>query len=233
MLPFATSGCALTLAFPAAPRRSPTVCAPAARGSRRHVSASTGPAFPPSQPAALDVQGLDRWIAGASEKKFVRTDTLRGDHLADLYCTLPTRDGTRYKYAPPGPRLEYGHHLVFFHPRNPETALRADGTDADFCPPEPFTRRMWAGGKMVWRGSPLRVGDDAEAVAAIAAVNKKGFEAGTPMVFVKQQLQYRVRDELCLEEERNHVYLASPAGGRRVTREGKFDSRHGLGVWMH
>lgn len=159
----------------------------------------------------------------------VLQDRLHPEHLADLYVTLPTRDGTREPlpgYAPPreGDALGYGHHLTFFHPRNPEKFLRWDGTDVDFSPPKPFTRRMWAGGRMEWK-SPLCVGDRVEAVSTIASVQKKGFgegETGAPMVFVKQKIEYRKQGggEVCIEEERSHVYLAT-AGNKREPKEGE------------
>ncbi|KAI8998596.1 hypothetical protein BD414DRAFT_512203 [Trametes punicea] len=182
------------------------------------------PSPSPSSPTALDVEALDRWIS--ADKRLTLHDTIRPEHLADLYITLPTRDGTAAglgPFAPPqeGASLSYGHHLAFFHPRNPEKALRSDGTDTDFCPPEPFVRRMWAGGRMEWK-RPLRVGDQATARASIGAVSKKGFEKGTPMVFVTQKIEYSKRDsdEVCLEEERSHVYLAV-AGNKRGAKEVK------------
>lgn len=187
--------------------------------SRRHHSST-----PSSIPnlGASNLEALDQWIA--FEKRLDFTDTLRPEHLADLYITLPTRDGSKQQpYDPPqaGAPLGYGHHLVFFHPRNPESALRSDGTDVSFCPPEPFTRRMWAGGRMVWK-RPLYVGDMAAAVSTIHAVEKKGIETGTPMVFVKQRIEYSAAGikEVCIEEERSHVYLAT-AGNRRGAKTGE------------
>lgn len=124
-----------------------------------------------------------------------------------------------------GSPLAYGHHLVFFHPRNRESALRSDGTDADFCPPEPFTRRMWAGGRFDWKlqgEEGLLIGDGVQAVSRIKEVQKKGFHpGGTPMVFVKQSIEYSKEGtgRVALEEERSHVYLAAPAH-RRAVREG-------------
>ncbi|KAH7889225.1 hypothetical protein F5I97DRAFT_489777 [Phlebopus sp. FC_14] len=172
---------------------------------------------------------LHNWIS--SPKSLTLTDTLTPTHLADLYITLPTRDGTSGRaYAPPpsaGTPLSYGHHLAFFHPRNPEAALRPDGTDAEFCPPEPFTRRMWAGGTMAWTSAgdlALRVGQTARAVSTIASVEKKGFDAGpasaNPMVFVKQRIEVTAegRTQPSVVEERSHVYLAS-AGSRRQVRQ--------------
>lgn len=165
-------------------------------------------------PSAL--AALDTWIA--SNKKLVIHDTLRAEHLSSLYATLPTRDGSRKSYVPPrdGDHLGYGHHLVFFHPRNPESALRSDGTDADFCPPEPFTRRMWAGGKIEWH-KPLLIGSGATSVSTIRSIDKKGFEKASPKVFVKQHIQFsNTEGEVCVEEERSHVYLSTPGNARTV-----------------
>lgn len=44
--------------------------------------------------------------------------------------------------------LPQGHHLVYFPPTHPSSALLADGTDADHWPGPPFTRRLWAGGSV-------------------------------------------------------------------------------------
>lgn len=178
----------------------------------------------------LNVAALDRWIS--DRKSLTLADTFTPTHLADLYVTLPTRDGTRgrpYRPLEEGEPLSYGHHLAFFHPRNPENALRPDGTDAEFCPPEPFTRRMWAGGTMQWNMNPacvLRVGQKARAVSRIASVEKKGFgsddasASAHPMVFITQRIEVTAegRSEPSVIEERSHVYLAS-GGGKRTLRQ--------------
>lgn len=174
----------------------------------------------------LSTSSLDAWIA--SPKSLVLTDTFHSNHLSDLYITLPTRDGTHGRpFASPveGTPLGYGHHLAFFHPRNPEASLRTDGTDADFCPPEPFTRRMWAGGTMAWnKERALKVGEKATAVSTVAKVEKKGFEVGKPMIFVKQRIEVTVdgQSQPGMVEERAHVYQAPVASvGSRVPREVK------------
>ena len=180
----------------------------------------------------LNLAALDKWIS--DRKSLTLTDTFTPTHLADLYVTLPTRDGTRgrpYEPLEEGALLSYGHHLAFFHPRNPENALRPDGTDAEFCPPEPFTRRMWAGGTMQWNMNPacaLRVGKKARAVSCVANVEKKGFGSDdasasvAPMVFVTQRIEVTTEDqsEPSVIEERSHVYLASGASGKRTVRQG-------------
>ena len=175
-----------------------------------------------------DIAPLDAWIAQVKSESLTLSDTLTPSHLAALFVTLPTRDGTLQPYQPPseGSALEYGHHFAFFRPRYPQDALRPDGTDADFCPPEPFTRRMWASGKVWWNaqpGSALRVGDKARAIWSIANVDKKGFEGenAKPMVFVKQRIQVipEGRVEPSMVEERSHVFLASQ-GDKRGARQG-------------
>lgn len=175
-----------------------------------------------STSSLLNIKTLDDWIA--SEKSISLTSSLNPEHLADLYATLPTRDSTRGEpFSPPskGLKLGYGHHLVFFHPHNPESILRPDGTDADFCPPEPFTRRMWAGGCMRWYGS-LAMGERVTSMSRVSSVEKKGFEKGMPIVFVNQTIDYRRSgmSEVNITEERSHVYLP-PGHNKREAREGR------------
>ena len=131
---------------------------------------------------------LDSWIG--QKKGITLSETLHTDRVADLYITLPTRDGTTRPYASPrnSEALGFGHHLAFFKPRTPERYLRPDGTETDFCPPEPFVRRMWAGGRIEWR-KPLVIGGKACARASLSVglVSKKGFDGGAaPTVFVNQ-----------------------------------------------
>jgi len=72
----------------------------------------------------LNAEALDEWIS--SPKQLVLKDTIRPEHLSDLYITLPTRDGTRRQYQPPKSSglVGCGHHLAFFHPRNPEKSVK-------------------------------------------------------------------------------------------------------------
>jgi hydroxyacyl-ACP dehydratase HTD2-like protein with hotdog domain len=164
---------------------------------------------------------LDRWIG--EKKGITLSETLHMDRVSDLYVTLPTRDGTTRSYVGPknSDALGFGHHLAFFHPRTPERHLRGDGTETDFCPPEPFVRRMWAGGRMEWR-KPLIIGGKACARANVSSVHKKGFEGVTPMVFVNQRIEItnEGEEEGAVLEERSHVYLALGTY-RRMARDGK------------
>jgi hydroxyacyl-ACP dehydratase HTD2-like protein with hotdog domain len=170
------------------------------------------------------VKALDDWIA--SPKQLVLRDTFSVERLSDLYITLPTRDGSRTPYQAPrlSAPLGYGSHLAFFHPRNPEDDLRPDGTDADFCPPNPFTRRMWAGGSMRWDvQNPLLVGESAVSNSTVDSVEKKGFEKGAPMVFVNQKIEVTMvgKARPSVVEERAHVYLADSIAVNKVPRDGE------------
>ncbi|KAL1838018.1 hypothetical protein VTJ49DRAFT_3141 [Mycothermus thermophilus] len=46
--------------------------------------------------------------------------------------------------------LPQGHHLVYFPLQLPPSQLMPDGTDPAHCPGEPFVRRVWAGGSVVF-----------------------------------------------------------------------------------
>ena len=68
------------------------------------------------------------------------------------------------------------------------------------------------------------MGSRAEARARIVGVEKKGFEKGAPMVFVRQRIAYRHAGETqaWYEEERTHVYLpVDVRADRRIARKGK------------
>jgi hypothetical protein len=82
---------------------------------------------------------------------------------------------------------------------------------------------------MTWnKERALKVGEKATAVSTVAKVEKKGFEAGKPMVFVKQRIEVTVegRSEPGMVEERAHVYQASVASvGSRVPRQGESSQR--------
>jgi hydroxyacyl-ACP dehydratase HTD2-like protein with hotdog domain len=168
----------------------------------------------------MEFGGLDRWMASIASTKRTSSRIIDADHLADLYATLPLRSR-----AAPADRtaLGYGHHFAFFHPHVPEVALRPDGTESDFSPPEPFTRRMWVGGWIKWR-SPILVGERATEYTELSSAEKKGNDL--PMVFVTKRIRIQVegKREPALEEERTHVFLHSSMHKKGV-REGAHISR--------
>lgn len=56
-------------------------------------------------------------------------------------------------------RMPFAHHLVYFPPTLPLSSLYHDGTDPLHSPGPPFTRRMWAGGKIDYSASTLWLND--------------------------------------------------------------------------
>lgn len=175
------------------------------------------------RPYSTDSVRLQQWLD--SPKELSLSDTLHPERLSDLYVTLPTRDGTHRPYREPigSQPLQYGHHLAFFHPRTPESLLQPDGTDGEYCPPEPFTRRMWAAGTMSWDNrNPLLIGERVIANSKVTSIQKKGFDRGNPMLFLTQSIDYTMlgKSTPSLVEERKHVYLAQ-TGSNRSPRNGK------------
>ena len=49
--------------------------------------------------------------------------------------------------------LPQGHHLIYFSPQVPGSMLLPDGTDPLQSPGEPFVRRMWAGGTLLFNNN--------------------------------------------------------------------------------
>lgn len=86
----------------------------------------------------------------------------------------------------PASVLPIPHHLVYFEPTKPSSQMLADGTNPDQSPGDPFVRRMWAGGSVLYsRVNPLIL-DSSRAVCAefIRSVTSKGNE-GDEKLFVK------------------------------------------------
>ncbi|KAF9052980.1 hypothetical protein BJ165DRAFT_1400347 [Panaeolus papilionaceus] len=161
---------------------------------------------------------VENWIANPPEAK--HKDPLSVERFADLYISLPTRDGTNKPYVAPtaGAPIPYGHHLAFFHARRPETLLRADGTDEDISPPSPFTKRMWASGKVIWNiNNPLLMGKPGIATSSIVSTTKKGFDQGKPMLFITQRLDFKQEGNVfpSIIEERAHVYFDADVFAKR------------------
>ena len=171
------------------------------------------------------MDALDQWIA--SPPVHTLTDSLSIEHLSDLYITLPTRDGSRkpYQEPQPGTPLPFGHHLAFFHTRKPERLLRHDGTDEVISPPPPFSKRMWAGGTITWdTTNPLIIGKTTKSVSTVSSTKKKGFEDGSPMVFVTQNIQFTQEGKQTpsVVEERAHVYFKVSPQKKKSIREGDY-----------
>nr|KAJ3422548.1 hypothetical protein HK105_007604 [Polyrhizophydium stewartii] len=94
--------------------------------------------------------------------------------------------------------------------------LAADGYDADWSPPKPFTRRMWAGGVIEWQPhNPLRVGQPATMTSRLLdAVAKRTGRGDAVFVSIEKRIENTAGE--AMREQRSYVYLehALPASGR-------------------
>jgi hypothetical protein len=120
----------------------------------------------------------------------VQTQFIDANQLQRLSQTLnrpelhPGHSIARY---PPenGTILPPGYHLAYFTPSAFEAELGSDGSDQVFNPSVPFTRRMWAGGKMIWfQDNSLRVGDTVTETTTLLSAEPKRKRDGEDMIVV-------------------------------------------------
>lgn len=113
-----------------------------------------------------------------------------------------------------GTPLPPGYHLAYFTPAALPGDLGPDGTDTGYGPAPPFTRRMWAGGRLEWeRGNPLRVGDEAtETTRLVSAEAKVGRRAGEEMVVVGVEKRFENARGLSVVDRRDWVFRKRLSG---------------------
>ncbi|KAI9168075.1 Mesaconyl-C(4)-CoA hydratase [Paramyrothecium foliicola] len=141
-----------------------------------------------------------------------RKQVLDGNQLQKLSLTLnrpelhPGLDIS--KIAPAnGTALPPGYHLVYFTPGGLEKDLGTDGTDRSFNAPAPFTRRMWAGGRMQWiKERPLRVGEQVEEHTSLVSAEPKKSRNGDEMVVVTVEKEFWGSQGLSLVDQRSWIF---------------------------
>ncbi|KAI1355912.1 hypothetical protein F5Y01DRAFT_113281 [Xylaria sp. FL0043] len=161
------------------------------------------------------------------------TQILDANQLQKLSLTLSRRElypglDISVRAPPVGTVVPPGYHLVYFTPGGIESVegeVGADGTDTSWNAPAPFTRRMWAGGRMRWdvsgngqrdgkgdgmgeglggegEGVQLRVGDEVtEKTRLLSAVPKKSRD-GSDMVLVQVEKEFWGPRGLAVVDER-------------------------------
>ncbi|WOO83641.1 Mesaconyl-C(4)-CoA hydratase [Vanrija pseudolonga] len=181
--------------------------------------ASTRLAVPPRAARPLFTgTGIKSWIEDlTTQPAELSTDTIDNLRATRLVQTLPTREnligGTNVEEGGPLPKA---HHLVYFNPDAWLGQLGADGTNTEYNAPNPYTRRMWAGGRFLWNPKKhLRIGTQVtQSVRVDSAVEKNN------MVFVEQAREFyadkgdvEARD-WAVREERTHVFLPELSGAK-------------------
>ncbi|TVY74847.1 Mesaconyl-C(4)-CoA hydratase [Fusarium oxysporum f. sp. cubense] len=141
-----------------------------------------------------------------------RRQVLDGNQLQKLSLTLNRRHlhpGHDISETAPanGTVLPAGYHLVYFTPNGTELDLGADGTDRSFNALAPFTRRMWAGGRMQWaKDRPLRVGEEVEERTRLLAAELKKSRDGTEMIIVTIEKEFWGSQGLSLTDQRSWIF---------------------------
>lgn len=143
-----------------------------------------------SQPA------LDQWI-GSTE---CQPDSLDPLHAARIAATLGVPAPQAGQALPPLWQW------AFFIKPVDAGGLGRDGHPArgGFLPPADDRNRMWAGGRVEFR-QPLRVGEPAERVSRVSAIQEKNGRTGQ-LLFVTVRHEFRQGGELAIAEEQDIVY---------------------------
>ncbi|KAI1336335.1 hypothetical protein F5Y15DRAFT_419121 [Xylariaceae sp. FL0016] len=201
---------------------------------RRGFALGTPPL--PRQAAALSAQdAAARMLDAFGSATLVRRQLIDGNQLQKLALTLgrplgPSLDhhngsgvdvsgssssspGSRETTTTPaqGTPVPPGYHLVYFTPADLERDLGPDGTDTAFNAPGPFTRRMWAGGRMSWPAAGaaaggLRVGDEAEERTRLVSATAKSSRSVGEMVLVEVEKEVRTARGVAVVDRRSWIF---------------------------
>ena len=106
-----------------------------------------------------------------------------------------------------GTPIPPGYHLAYFTPAFVPHDLGPDGADISYNPPPPFTRRMWAGGKLTWRKENLlRVADNAVETTILVSSEAKRTRQGDEMIVVGVEKTFENSNGLALVDRRDWVF---------------------------
>ncbi|KAJ9110907.1 hypothetical protein QFC19_001416 [Naganishia cerealis] len=143
------------------------------------------------------------------------------ERAQQLCRVLPTRTGRSQVLPEWGDGLSKGHHLAYFWPKNENEQLGEDGSSTDYNAPQPYSRRMWAGGSFEWPAGQqdssaptgIIIGSSIREQTSVDRIEQK---AG--MIFVHQLKEYSPVDskQKLLREIRMHVFRPSVAAGTAI-----------------
>ncbi|KAF4951440.1 hypothetical protein FGADI_7464 [Fusarium gaditjirri] len=134
--------------------------------------------------------------------------------INDLLYPSPTES----KISSPPRALPQGHHLVYFPIQLPPSRLIPDGADPDHSPGPPYTRRVWAGGEVIFKGDEMKL--DArpaickEKIEDVALRGKEGEEKVFVDVWRKYGTGHEIegRTQWDIEERRTLVFMRDEEG---------------------
>ncbi|KAL6710607.1 hypothetical protein ACN47E_008655 [Coniothyrium glycines] len=138
----------------------------------------------------------------------IRKQLIDANQLHLLSITL-NRAPTSFNPPPEGTPVPPGYHLVYFTPSIVESELGLDGTDRTVNPLSPFTRRMWAGGELVWtqdHNALLRVGQQVRETTHLISAEPKKLKSGAEMLVVGVEKTFENEKGIALVDKRNWVF---------------------------
>jgi len=147
-----------------------------------------------------------------AQKQFIDANQLQ--RLSQTLNRPELHPGHSIARSPPenGTILPPGYHLGYFTPSAFEAELGGDGSDQVFNPSAPFTRRMWAGGKMIWfRDNSLRVGDTVTETTTLLSAEPKKKRNGEDMIVVEVEKRFENKNGVALIDKRQ-VSLGNELG---------------------
>ena len=105
--------------------------------------------------------------------------------------------------------LLQGHHLVFFPTAAVlESQLDADGTETTYNPGAPFSRRMWAGGRIEWIcDRDLRVSRETREIMELDKLEGKTRSTGGEMIVMSIKKRLYQHEQEFVRETRQWVFL--------------------------
>ncbi|KAK7422782.1 hypothetical protein QQX98_001342 [Neonectria punicea] len=170
-----------------------------------------GFAASPRRSKATAAEAASYLLDTFAEKSVVRRQLIDANQLQKLALTLgqTSIQGADVSDVPPaaGTLVPQGYHLAYFTPNGTEKDLGADGTDRTFNASAPFTRRMWAGGRMEWPGGAvLRVGDEVEERTRLLSATAKKSRSAGEMVLVEVEKEFWGPAGLALVDRRSWVF---------------------------
>jgi len=90
----------------------------------------------------------------------------------------------------------------------PESQLDSDGTETTYNPGHPFSRRMWAGGRIEWTSSKdLKVATQTREVMELDTLESKTRSSGGEMIVMSIRKKLFQDDEEFVRETRQWVFL--------------------------
>ena len=187
-------------------RRTPVFCDSLLTAQSRTLHASAK--RPSSSLSAKD-------IADDFLNKFVNQKPVTVAQLLDanqLHLFLLTLQRNIPSAPSRGTPVAPGYHLAYFTPTQKTAELGQDGSNTDYNPTAPFTRRMWAGGSVHFPGAEknvfLRVGDIVtETTKLLSCEHKIIKKTNTDMLVVGVEKEYRTPNgELAVIDKRNWIF---------------------------